>query len=134
MIQYTEYSALKRTRSITSCELVDLLFCRVTRPATKHKPSLKFQSSSSLTLITSASAWLGAILAVSYPEEGAIGPGCLCSQSWTLAGDQRYKLPVSDGVAPLTATEDNRQQDFYNDNKNTPAAPPTISTCLCSSI
>ena len=76
---------------------------------------------------------------VSAPEEDAIGPGCLfSSQSETLSGDQRYELPASDGVPPLTATEDNRQQDIYNENKNTPgcenpAAQHNISTCLCSS-
>ena len=62
------------------------------------------------------SAWLGV---VSYPEETAMGPKYVVSQSSTLADDLQYKLPVSDGVPPLTGTEENRQQDIYNDNKNT---------------
>ena len=63
---------------------------------------------SSIT-VTSASVWLGASLMLSYPEDEAIGPGGLfISHSETLAGDQRYELPVSDGGGPsLTETEDN---------------------------
>ena len=63
-----------------------------------------YESSSSLTLI--ASSWLAT--ALSYPEEDAIGPACLfSSQSRTLPPcGQRYELPASDGVSPLTETQD----------------------------